>query len=84
MFVKMRNHSVALHILNDLEKRFTFIIDRYRAYQLKYQIKRYVKHLNKDSYKGKLEIEKALFVEEQIDTIKMNIIEILKQNSQFW
>ncbi|CAK58161.1 unnamed protein product (macronuclear) [Paramecium tetraurelia] len=84
MFSKFHNHQIALHILSDLEKRFTFVLDRYKSYQLKWKIIKFIKHKNSDSYKGKLEIENALFVEEQIDSIKNNITNILKQNCVFW
>ncbi|CAD8096084.1 unnamed protein product [Paramecium primaurelia] len=84
MFSKFHNHQIALHILSDLEKRFTFLLDRYKSYQLKWKIIKFIRHKNNDSYKGKLEIENALFVEEQIDSIKNNITNILKQNCIFW
>ncbi|CAD8195861.1 unnamed protein product [Paramecium octaurelia] len=84
MFSKFHNHQIALHILSNLEKRFTFVLDRYKSYQLKWKIIKFIKHKNSDSYKGKLEIENALFVEEQIDSIKSNITTILKQNCIFW
>ncbi|CAD8107864.1 unnamed protein product [Paramecium primaurelia] len=84
MFSKFHNHQIALHILSDLEKRFTFLLDRYKSYQLKWKIIKFIKHKNSDSYKGKLEIENALFVEEQINSIKNNITNILKQNCIFW
>ncbi|CAD8121761.1 unnamed protein product [Paramecium sonneborni] len=84
MFSKFHNHQIALHILSDLEKRFTFLLDRYKSYQLKWKIIKFIRHKNSDSYKGKLEIENALFVEEQIDSIKNNITNILKQNCVFW
>ncbi|CAD8103477.1 unnamed protein product [Paramecium sonneborni] len=84
MFFKFQNHQISLHILNSLEKRFLFIINRYKAYQLKMKIMRYVKHRNQESYREKLEIQNALFIEDLIETIKQNINNIMIQNCAFW
>ncbi|CAD8068730.1 unnamed protein product [Paramecium sonneborni] len=84
MFYKFQNHQVSLHILLDLEKRFLFIINRYKIYQLKTQIMKYIKHRNKLSYREKLETQNALYIEEMIETIKSNINNIMIQNCLFW
>ncbi|CAD8090150.1 unnamed protein product [Paramecium sonneborni] len=84
MFFKFQNHQISLHILNSLEKRFLFIINRYKAYQLKMKIMRYVKHRNQESYREKLEIQNALHIEDLIETIKQNINNIMIQNCSFW
>ncbi|CAD8148434.1 unnamed protein product [Paramecium octaurelia] len=84
MFYKFQNHQVSLHILSELEKRFLFIINRYKAYQLKTQIMKYVKHRNQQSYREKLETQNALYIEDIIDTIKKNINNIMIQNCVFW
>ncbi|CAD8070191.1 unnamed protein product [Paramecium primaurelia] len=84
MFFKFQNHQISLHILNGLEKRFLFVINRYKAYQLKMKIIRYIKHRNQESYREKLEIQNALFIEDLIETIKQNINHIMIQNCAFW
>lgn len=45
---------------------------------------KFIRLKNADSYRGRLEIENALYVEEKIDSIKDNIMSILKQNCNFW
>ncbi|CAD8089602.1 unnamed protein product [Paramecium sonneborni] len=84
MFFKFQNHQVSLHILSDLEKRFLFIINRYKIFQLKIQIMKYIKHRNQSSYREKLETQNALYIEDMIDTIKSNINNIMIQNCVFW
>lgn len=84
MFNKFRNHQIALKTLGEIEHGFLFMLDRYKAYQLKMKIAKFIKKKNKESYKGKLEIQTALYVEEQITLIKNNIQTILKNNCRFW
>lgn len=84
MFEKLRNHQIALLALQEAERRFVFVLDRYEVYKLRMSITTWVKHMNTESYHGKLELETALQIEDEMSAIKSKIKNVLHQNCAFW
>jgi hypothetical protein len=68
----------------EVERRFLFLLDRNQVFKLRMQISKWVKHRNQDSYKGRLELEIALQIEDEIGSIKQKIKNVLHTNCQFW
>jgi len=80
MFEKLRNHQIALLSLEEVERRFLFILDRYDVFKLRNQINAWVKHINTEAYHGKLELEIALQIEDEIGAIKSKMKTVLHKN----
>lgn len=53
-----------------MERRFLYVLERYDVFKLRMQISKWVKEKNFESFKGRLDLENALLVEGEIDSIK--------------
>ena len=84
LFEKFQNIHLALLKMSLVSFKYIWPNQRYKCFSILNKIRQYAKKLNASSFKGKLEIESVINIEENLEKVVFSMKKYLRMQIKFW